>query len=388
MKVLVLLSRFPYPLEKGDKLRGFHQIKELSKQHEIVLIALSDQSVSNENIVILKKYCSRVEVIRLYKTKIFLRLIYKLLFSKESLQVSYFYSKSAQKKINSIIETEKPNHIYCQLVRVSEYVKNYSIKKTLDYMDALARGMERRVETAPFYIKPFFKIETTRLKRYEHDIFNYFENKTIITKQDKELIVHIKNDNIVVVPNGVSYDTFKIKEVENKFDLIFTGNMSYPPNVEAAVYLVKEIMPIVWRTKPDTKLAIVGANPDVRISLLKSKQIEVTGWVNDISDYYSASKVFVAPMFIGTGLQNKLLEAMAMKLPCITSELVNNALGAKNDYEILIGKSAQDFSEKILTLLKDNELYNRISENGYNFVKQNYTWEGNTEILNQLITKN
>lgn len=388
MKVLVLLSRFPYPLEKGDKLRGFHQIKELSKQHEIVLIALSDQSVSNENIVILKKYCSRVEVIRLYKTKIFLRLIYKLLFSKESLQVSYFYSKSAQKKINSIIETEKPNHIYCQLVRVSEYVKNYSIKKTLDYMDALARGMERRVETAPFYIKPFLKIETTRLKRYEHDIFNYFENKTIITKQDKELIVHIKNDNIVVVPNGVSYDTFKIKEVENKFDLIFTGNMSYPPNVEAAVYLVKEIMPIVWRTKPDTKLAIVGANPDVRISLLKSKQIEVTGWVNDISDYYSASKVFVAPMFIGTGLQNKLLEAMAMKLPCITSELVNNALGAKNDYEILIGKSAQDFSEKILTLLKDNELYNRISENGYNFVKQNYTWEGNTEILNQLITKN
>ncbi|MCC7332176.1 MAG: glycosyltransferase [Flavobacteriales bacterium] len=388
MKVLVLLSRFPYPLEKGDKLRGFHQIKELSKQHEIVLIALSDQSVSNENIVILKKYCSRVEVIRLYKTKIFLRLIYKLLFSKESLQVSYFYSKSAQKKINSIIETEKPNHIYCQLVRVSEYVKNYSIKKTLDYMDALARGMERRVETAPFYIKPFFKIETTRLKRYEHDIFNYFENKTIITKQDKELIVHIKNDNIVVVPNGVSYDTFKIKEVENKFDLIFTGNMSYPPNVEAAVYLVKEIMPIVWRTKPDTKLAIVGANPDVRISLLKSKQIEVTGWVNDISDYYSASKVFVAPMFIGTGLQNKLLEAMAMKLPCITSELVNNALGAKNDYEILIGKSAQDFSEKILTLLKDNELYNRISENGYNFVKQNYTWEDNTEILNQLITKN
>lgn len=388
MKVLVLLSRFPYPLEKGDKLRVFHQIKELSKQHEIVLIALSDQSVSNENIVILKKYCSRVEVIRLYKTKIFLRLIYKLLFTKESLQVSYFYSKSAQKKINSIIETEKPNHIYCQLVRVSEYVKNYPIKKTLDYMDALARGMERRVETAPFYIKPFLKIETTRLKRYEHDIFNYFDNKTIITKQDKELIVHIKNDNIVVVPNGVSYDTFKIKEVENKFDLVFTGNMSYPPNVEAAIYLVKEIMPIVWRTKPDTKLAIVGANPDVRISLLKSKQIEVTGWVNDISDYYSASKVFVAPMFIGTGLQNKLLEAMAMKLPCITSELVNNALGAKNDYEILIGKSTQDFSEKILTLLKDNELYNRISENGYNFVKQNYTWEGNTEILNQLITKN
>ena len=90
MKVLVLLSRFPYPLEKGDKLRVFHQIKELSKQHEIVLIALSDQSVSNENIVILKKYCSRVEVIRLYKTKILLRLIYKLLFTKESLQVSYF----------------------------------------------------------------------------------------------------------------------------------------------------------------------------------------------------------------------------------------------------------------------------------------------------------
>ena len=119
MKIFVLLSRFPYPLEKGDKLRVFHQIKELSKNHEIVLCALSDEPVSKNSYEVLKQYCSRIEVIRLYKIQIFFNLLIKLLFSKESLQVSYFYNKSAQKKINKLIEETKPDHLYCQLIRVA-----------------------------------------------------------------------------------------------------------------------------------------------------------------------------------------------------------------------------------------------------------------------------
>jgi len=385
MKVFVLLSRFPYPLEKGDKLRVFHQIKELSKHHEIVLCALSDEPVSHESHRVLSQYCSRIEVIRLYKPLIYLNVMFKLFFSKQSLQVSYFYNKNAQKRIDKLIQETNPDYIYCQLIRVTEYVKNTSIPKTLDYMDALARGMERRIENAPFYLKPFLKIETTRLKRYEHDIFNYFNHLTIISKQDSDLIVHLKNDNIVIVPNGVDYSTYQYKEVEKKCDLIFTGNMSYPPNVDSAVYLVKEIMPLVWQHNPTISLAIVGANPDFRITSLKSDRVEVTGWVDDISEYYASSKVFIAPMQIGTGLQNKLLEAMAMKLPCVTSKLANNALGAENNKNILIGEKPNEFAQHVIQLLENKELYQNISQKGYDFVTENYTWEGSTAILNNLI---
>lgn len=386
MKLFVLLSRFPYPLEKGDKLRAFHQIKELSKQHEIVLCALSDQKVEQASIDKLQKYCKSIHVIRLPKWKIYWNLFWQLLFTDKSLQVVYFYNKSAQKKIAKLIQEHQPDHIYCQLIRVTEYVKNIPIPKTLDYMDALARGMERRIALSPFYIKWFLTTETTRLKRYEHQIFDAFDHLTIISEQDKNLIVHIKNDAIQIIPNGVDYEMFKFQEnVEKRYDLIFTGNMAYPPNIDSVIYLVNEVMPLVWKKYPNVKLVIAGAEPDKKVLQLASKNVEVTGWVKDITPYYAAAKIFVAPMQIGTGLQNKLLEAMAMKIPCVTSQLANNALGAEHQNSILIGNQPEEYYEHIISLLENKTLYNNIATSGYDFVKKNYTWEGTTQKLNELI---
>ena len=212
MKIFVLLSRFPYPLEKGDKLRVFNQIKELSKNYEIILCALTVEKVAQSSIDILSKYCSSIEVVKLSKIKIYLNLLKCLLFTNKSLQVAYFYNSDAQKKIDSYLLKYEPDHIYCQLIRVTEYVRKSNIKKTLDYMDALARGMERRIEDAPFYLKWFLKIETDRLKRYEHFIFNDFDSHTIISEQDRKLIVNVNNDEIVIVKNGVDYETYKHAE--------------------------------------------------------------------------------------------------------------------------------------------------------------------------------
>jgi len=198
-------------------------------------------------------------------------------------------------------------------------------------------------------------------------------------------IVNINNDSIKIIPNGVDYSHFQFKDYPKEYDLIFTGNMAYPPNVDSVVYLVNNIMPIVWKENPNIKLVIAGATPDKRVLNLKSENVVVTGWVDDISEYYSKSKVFIAPMQIGTGLQNKLLEAMAMKLPCITSQLANNALGATHNENILIGINPNDYAEHVLELLSNNTLSNTIAANGYEFVKGNYTWEGTTAILEGLI---
>jgi polysaccharide biosynthesis protein PslH len=386
MKIFVLLSRFPYPLEKGDKLRAFHQIKELSKKHEIILCALTDEKIAQSSVDILSEYCKHIEIIKLPKIKIYWNLLRQLLFTNKSLQVAYFYNSGAQKKIDLYLKKYQPDHIYCQLIRVTEYVRNSPIKKTLDYMDALARGMERRVEDAPFYLKWFLKTETTRLKRYEHFIFNDFNNSVIISEQDRKLIVNVNNDNITVVPNGVDYNTYKHESLPKEYDLIFTGNMAYPPNVDSVVYLVNNVMPLVWEKQPQINLIIVGAKPTVKVLKLKSEKVNVTGWIEDISEYYSKSKIFIAPMQIGTGLQNKLLEAMAMKLPCVTSQLANNALGATHSENILIGNSDEEYAEHIINLINDAHLCESIAEKGYQFVKENYTWEGSTSILEKLIT--
>lgn len=393
MKIFVLLSRFPYPLEKGDKLRAYHQIVQLSKKHDIILCALSTSKVSQEAHDELKKYCKEIHVIRLSKIQIFFSLIAGLIFSKHPLQVAYFYNKRNHRKIKSIIQKGAPDRIYCQLIRVTEYVKSIQhIPKTLDYMDALSSGMERRLQTAKFYLKPFLKIEALRLKRYEHFIFNHFENKTIISEQDRRLIVNARNEEILVVPNGVSFDYFHPKEnVEKEYNLLFTGNMSYPPNVLGVLYIVNEILPHILQKIPDCKLIIAGANPDNAVKSLTSKQVKVTGWVDDIREYYWKSEVMLAPMQIGSGLQNKLLEALAMRLPCVTSELANNALNAIEGKQILIGHSAEDYADKVVRLLQDKSYAADFAENGYRFVLKHYNWAQNCEKLEALLegkTKN
>lgn len=375
-KIFFLLSRVPYPLEKGDKLRAFHQIKELSVQYDIYLCALSDKAVHADATNILKLYCKEIFIIKISKAAILFNLIRNLFFSKLPLQVAYFYFPFVKNKIEERLNQIKPNHIFCQLVRMSEYVKELSIPKTLDYMDALSRGMERRVNKAPFYLKPFLKIETRRLKLYEHDIFGFFENRIIISEQDRNLIVHPENYKIHIIENGVDAGYFTPKEKSvKKYHLIFSGNMSYPPNIDAAKYLVKEIMPLVWKIKPDVKVAIAGANPTAEIKKLQSPFVEITGWVENMADYYNASEIFVAPMQLGSGLQNKLLEAMAVGIPCITSELANNALGAQQNIEILIAQTAKEFAEKILLLLENKSVYNTIAKNGRAFVLSSYSWK-------------
>lgn len=255
-------------------------------------------------------------------------------------------------------------------------------------MDALSSGMERRMQTSKFYMKPFLNIEALRLKRYEHFIFKHFDNKTIISQQDRKLIISAKNEEIQVVPNGVNFNYFHPnKEVKKEYDLLFTGNMSYPPNVLGVIYIVNEILPLIHKKMPNCKLIIAGATPHPQVKVLGSEHVKVTGWVDDIREFYWKSKIMLAPMQIGSGLQNKLLEALAMKLPCVTSELANNALHAKENQEILIGHSAGDYANKVIQLLSDEIFSCKIAEEGYKFVTKNYNWAENCQKLEQILEK-
>ncbi|MGZ4073335.1 MAG: glycosyltransferase [Bacteroidia bacterium] len=387
MKLFVILSRVPYPLEKGDKLRAFNQIKELSKNHQIILFALNDSVLDDRAKDELKKYCVAISILKFSKFTIFFNL-FRALFNGKPLQVGYFYFNKAQKKVDELIAKHKPDHIYCQLIRTAEYVKKYpTIPKTLDYMDVFSKGIERRKNTDPFYMKPFLSMEYRRLLRYEKKVFSLFNYKTIISEQDKNLIPHPNKKEIVVVPNGVDTTYFKPIQHKKEFELLFNGNMNYPPNIESVEYLVEKIMPYVWGKLPGTRLLISGASPNTRVLDLESEKVIVSGWVDDIRVNFAKSKILVAPMQISIGLQNKLLEAMAMQIPCITSTLANNALGAKPDEQILVADTPEQYARHIIDLLQNETRAKQISMSGYQFVVNKFNWQSTTSILNNLITK-
>ena len=378
-RLLVLLSRVPYPLDKGDKLRAYHQIKGISQSFRIILVCLSAEKIDSKAIVELEKYCEKIEIIRLNKMGILWRLFIGY-FSDLPFQVLYFKSKNAQKKIDLLIEKYTPKRFYCQLIRVTEYTIKYSIfNKTLDYMDALSIGMKRRLENAPFYLKPLIAAEYNRLITYENKMFKHFEQKIIISGQDKEYIAHQNTDEIEVVANGIDFEYWKPEKTAKKYDVVFTGNMSYPPNVEGALYIVKEVLPILKKAKPSIQILICGKNPSSSVRRLANENVTVTGWVEDIRTAYNNSKVFFAPMALGSGLQNKLLEAMCMQLPCVTSELANKALSASPNKEILIGKSPEEYAKHILALLDNQEQSDTLALNGKKYVEANFDWM----VLNQ-----
>jgi len=386
MKIFILLPRIPFPLEKGDKLRAFNQIKYLSENNEIHLCALNDAYIHPNAIKALEPFCKSIHFLDLPPDTRYINL-FKTIFSNKPFQVGYFFNKRNFKKINKLIKEIEPDRIYCQLIRVAEYVKHSKIKKTLDYQDVFSKGMERRIATSPFYFKPFLKAEYKRLVRYEADVFNYFDNKTIISYPDRELIQHPQKENIVVIPNCVDLEYYKPFEKEKEFDLVFTGNMGYPPNINSVIFLANKILPLVYQKYPKIKILIAGANPSLQVLSLRSENITVTGWVKDMRECYAKSKIFIAPMQIGTGLQNKLLEAMAMKIPCITSEFANSALCAKNGIEILAGNTPEEYASLIISLLENPQKAKTLGENGYLFVLKKYNWKIINEELNKLICK-
>ena len=276
------------------------------------------------------------------------------------------------------MELIKPDHIICQLIRSAEYVKNYhDCPKTIDYMDALSKGMERRINKVNWASKFIFQLEAKRLKDYERRIFNYFEFQTIISKQDRDYISHPDQKKMLVMPNGIDDYYFEALKVEKKYDLVFVGNLNYPPNIDAINYLVKEILPSLTHLK----LLISGANPSksLLLQLASTPNITITGWVDDIRESYLQGKILIAPMQIGTGMQNKILEAMALGVPSITTTLANNAIMAKHKESIWVADTKESIILGIETLLSDEAIYEKIKENAKEFVRERYNW--NTIIL-------
>ena len=385
MKLVVLTSRIPYPLEKGDKLRIFHQLKHLSKSHEICLICLNEKSEQIDTTLI-QEMVSEFHVVNISKWKIPFRLMLAI-FQNLPFQIQYFLERKNKKKIETIIQNFNPNHIYCQLIRTTEYVKDlFQFEKTLDYMDAFSAAAMRRAQTERGIQKVFWKIENARVKKYERTIFDYFNHHAIISLQDRKLLSIPFNKNISIVPNGVDTSYFKNSKNNKKYDLVFAGNMNYPPNIAAAIFLVEEILPKLETQFPELKLFIAGANPSPEVQELATEQIIVSGWMNDIREAYFDSKLFVAPMFIGAGMQNKILEAMSCELPVITTSLAAEAFTNKNESKIIEANSAFEFAKAIQYYMLNEASLAPDGRTNRKYVEEKYSWKISNEKLDQCLT--
>lgn len=390
MKILVILPRFPFPLEKGDKLRAYHQIKYLSQRHEIYLFALSHIHVSDEAIAEMQQYCKSVRIAHLSPLGGAMRVMRNFC-CIQSLQMGYWDSASARSQLRRYADEVQPDVVYAQMVRTMKYAAALPYRKVLDFQDALSMNTERRM-TGRHGLRYFvLHYEFKMLRSAEYSACNVFDAMTIISETDRDAIPQHYSTRIDVVRNGVDFAYFRPMPQEQHYDLVFCGNMSYAPNINAARYLVEEIMPLVWQRYPEANVLLAGADPKPAVRTLASSRVAVSGRLPDIRSAYADARIFVAPMRIGSGLQNKLLEAMAMQLPCVTTSLANAALGATDGEHLLVGDNAEAIANHIIQLLGDDALRSRIAESGRQYVQEHYSWPAAIEplekIFNELVSK-
>ena len=384
MKLLVVATRFPYPLQKGDQLRLYHQIKCLAEEFEIFLYTTSTSKVKESEIEELEKYCSEIKVHYLESSQIIINTT-SAVFSKLPLQVGLFTSKKIKSEIKDFAAEHQIDHIYCQLIRMAENIKDLDYPKTIDFMDAFGFGMIKRAEMGGLMKRLMYTFESKRVKAYEKSIYPSFKNHVIITEQDKK---RLEVDGPVgVVANGVDTVFFKNFGGVIEYDIVFVGNMGYLPNIDAAKMLVQKILPKVNK-KLGSKVSVLiaGARPSKEvIDLAKFDKVTVAGWLQDIRSAYKNGKIFVAPIFKGIGQQNKILEAMSMEIPCIVNDSVAQGLGIVHEKHCLIANTNDEFVDMIIRLLEEPILHTSLIGKAKEMVMEKYIWRKQTDPLIKMI---
>lgn len=375
MKILAVLPRFPYPVDKGDKLRAFHHIKYLARHHEVSVFALSDIPVEKEHVEILRAFCKEVTVYPLHRVGILLRLALNV-FGKMPFQTAWHFDTGANQKLVDEIQRVRPDVMFYQLVRTAEFAKHVKIPKVLDLQDPMSENIRLRMHKEPWWKRFVFRWEYGRLLAYEAAMPEWFNEICIISERDRNDLPEPAKSGAKLVSNGIDLSYYVPRtDVSKTTDIVFVGSMSYVPNIEAARFLVKEVLPELQRLGLDPTVSIVGADPSAEVKALAGPRVTVTGRVPDTRDYYAQARVMVAPMFINTGIQNKILEAAAMCLPVVTTTEANEAIGAEPGKHLLLAQTPAEFADRIAALLKDETLAKNIAENGHRFVLSKFTWE-------------
>jgi sugar transferase (PEP-CTERM/EpsH1 system associated) len=379
MRLLMVLSRFPYPVLKGDKLRAYYQLAELGRHHQITLVCTTYDRDWLQHLPQVQMHCQRVEVVQLRWWHKPLNLL-RALFNGNPFQAEYFRSRRASNRIAALVQETTPDAVYVQLVRSTENLPAtlLSVHRVLDYMDCMSAGMDKRAAFSPWYLRGVVAAEARRLRRYEARIAAQFDACTVITEADRALLPESVRPRTHIVPNGLAEEfrsAERLPRSQRDIPVLFTGNMSYHPNVKAAEFLVREVMPLLWTENPNLTLYLVGTDPTPEVRALASNRVTVTGFVPHLLPYVQRAQVFVAPMFSGAGLQNKLLEAQAVGVPSVASPQANAALGAEPGREVLVATDARSFAQQIRALLYEPDWAETLGQAGRHFVLNTYSWQ-------------
>ncbi len=374
------------------RVRPFNLIKLLSKTHEIALVSLVVDDYERALVRDIEQYCVSVDLVELPKWQAYTRCLLALP-TTMPLRVAYYRSPAFARRIKEVISRQKIDVVHGELIKVvpalKSAIEDEDMPVLFDSVDCISWFLRQMFDTARNPLKKIFIYsELQKMRRYEQAALADFDQLIISSPYDRDRLGELigSTRTIEVVSNGVDTDFFTAQSDTRVADsLVFCAKLDYFPNTQAIVHFCEYILPLIWQKCPQARLTIVGNNPPKAVrALAVDGRITVTGYVADIRPYLGAASVALAPLLVAAGTQFKVLEALSMGAPMVTTPRCARALGAEDGVHLVVADEPQAFAEAVVRLLSDAEYASQLGRAGRQFVIDCYSWTGATENLRRL----
>lgn len=382
-KLLMLCYRAPYPIRSGSEIRMYQFLEILSEEYEITLLYLQEHD-ETEDMSPLYEKCHRVEKFRVAKWKRCCQAILGYLFLNQPLQVGYFYSRE-MKEWMEMHASEYPN-ILCMHIRTLQYLLRMkklqptSTKVYLDGIDAITLNYYNSYKTSHGIRKLMNWMEYRRMAVYETRAYEEVEKSILISERDKEYItgqLGVKCEPKIIYNYAIDYGY--MPEIEKqKCTIAFMGKMDYAPNVDAVIHFVNGVYQDLKKHYPKLEFQIIGGNATAEIQRLGQLDgIEICGFVENPAELLQRATLVIAPMVSGSGLQNKIVQAMYLGCAVVTTPIGADGLTGVSEKELIIAESQEEMLDKMIEYLDENADMARkqIGQNAREYIKQNYSYE-------------
>jgi sugar transferase (PEP-CTERM/EpsH1 system associated) len=392
-KLLYLVHRIPYPPNKGDKIRSFHFLKALAEKYEIYLGTFIDDPDDRQYVDALKPFCKASFCVDLHPKLGKIKSLSGFL-RGEALSLPYYRNQALQAWVDKTIVEQTIDRALIFSSPMAQYLQKYpAVKLIADFVDVDSDKWQQYASSKTWPASWVYRREAQKLLSYETRIASQSKATLFVSEQEAKLFKQLAPataDKITYVNNGVDTDFFDSELeyaspfVSDREAIVFTGAMDYWANVDAVIWFSEQVLPLVKQQRPDARFYIVGSKPAKSVLQLAEADdaVIVTGRVDDVRNYVAHARVVVAPLRIARGIQNKVLEAMAMAKAVVVTSAAMEGIQANRAIQVPVADSPAEFAEQVIAYLQQPTLI--IAENR-RFVQAEFSWQQNGQRLCQLI---
>ncbi|MBU3977049.1 glycosyltransferase [Propionicimonas sp.] len=389
-RLLVLTSRFPYPVVGGDRLRLYRLCVELAKDHQLTLLSLCDDPSELTAEVPADGVFVHVERFYLPKWRSWLNSLLAIP-GRTPLQVAYYRSAPFIARAREL--AAEHDGVLAHLIRTGAGIADLPGPKFLELTDAISLNYERaKSASARHWLDPrtiAYRLETGRLKPYEQQIVTKFDHSFLVSGIDLEHLFAAddpRREQVLVCGNGADLDALAYQFAAGGTDAAFIGNLKSLQNFDAALHFAADILPLVRAQRPQVRFRVVGRIDEAGAATLAAYDgVDVVGEVDDVAAAVAGAGIGVAPLRIGAGVQNKVLEYFALGLPCISTPLALEGFGAVDGQELLVAEAPADFAAAVIRLLDDRVAAELMAQAARGYVERHHSWAQVLAPLRQVV---